>query len=150
MGLDRLRAFLRRHRRIALDTSVFIYQLEANSQYLALTERIFAWVEQADSRAVTSTITMTELLVQPYRDSDEQRVDQFFSLLSTYPHLEWIGPDLGIADLTARLRATHRLRTPDAIQAATAMQWGATALLTNDAVFERVTEMETLVLEKLV
>ena len=28
LGLDRLRAFLRRHRRFAVDASVFIYQLE--------------------------------------------------------------------------------------------------------------------------
>ena len=86
MGLDRLRTFLRRHRRVALDTSVFIYQLEANARYLPLTDHIFSWLERADSRAVTSTITMTELLVQPYRDSCEQRVDELYALLSTYPN----------------------------------------------------------------
>jgi hypothetical protein len=34
--LNRLRAFLRHHRRIALDTSVFIYQLDANPRYVCL------------------------------------------------------------------------------------------------------------------
>ncbi len=148
MGLDRLRTFLRRHRRVALDTSVFIYQLEANARYLPLTDHIFSWLERADSRAVTSTITMTELLVQPYRDSGEQRVDEFYALLSTYPNLEWIAPNLEIADLAARLRATHRLKTPDALQAATAAHAGATALITNDAVFERVEMFATLVLDQ--
>ena len=94
MGLDRLNAFLRRHRRIALDTSVFVYQLEANVRYLASTDRVFSWLERASGTAVTSTITMTELLVQPYRESDEQRVDEFYGLLSTYPNLDWIAPDL--------------------------------------------------------
>jgi hypothetical protein len=94
LGLDHLRTLLRRHHRIALDTSIFIYQLEANNRYLALTDCIFAWLERAwlegpDSKALTSTITMTELLVQPYRESDEQRVDEFYGLLSTIP--TWTG-----------------------------------------------------------
>jgi predicted nucleic acid-binding protein len=149
LGLSRLRGFLRRHRRIALDTSVFIYQLEANVPYLPLTDLIFSWLERPDAKAVTSTITMTELLVAPYRSSDEQRVDEIYALLSTFPNLDWIAPDLEIADLAARLRAVHRLRTPDALQAATAAYAGATALITNDAVFERVEAFETLVLDRL-
>jgi len=149
LGIDRLRAFLRRHQRIALDTSVFIYQLEANVRYLPFTDRIFSWLERPDSRAVTSTITMTELLVQPYHDSDQQRVDEFYGLMSTYPNLEWIAPHLEIADLAARFRAFHRLRTPDALQAATAAHAGATGLVTNDPVFRRVDTFETLVLDQL-
>ncbi len=149
MGLSRLRGFLRRHHRIALDTSVFIYQLEANVRYLPLTDLVFSWLEQPDAKAVTSTITMTELLVVPYRHADQQRVDEFYGLLSTFPHLGWLAPNLEIADLAARLRAVHQLRTPDALQAATAAHAGATALITNDAVFERVDAFETLVLERL-
>ena len=149
MGLKHLRAFLRRHRLIALDTSVFIYQLEANPRYLPLTCHIFSWLEGPDSKAVTSTVTMTELLVQPYCESDNQRVDEFYGLLSTYPNLDWIAPHLEIADVAARLRALHRLRTPDALQAATAEHAGATGFITNDAVFERVKTFETLVLDRL-
>lgn len=149
MGLTRLHDFLRRHKRVALDTSVFIYQLEANPRYAAFTDDVFAWLEQTHHSAVTSTVTMTELLVAPYGAKDEQQVDEFYALLSTYPHLEWVAPNLEIADTAARIRAVHRLRTPDALQAATAVQSAATGLVTNDAVFERVTEFETLVLERL-
>jgi len=149
LGLTRLDAFLRRHKRIALDTSVFIYQLEANPRYVLLTDHIFAWIERPDHAAATSTITMMELLVQPYRDSNEQRVDEFYGLLSTYPNLDWIAPDLEVADTAARIRAAHRLRTPDALQAACAIQAQATGLITNDPVFERVQAFETMVLDQL-
>ena len=149
MGLTVLRGFLRRHRKIALDTSVFIYQFEANPKYLPLTDSIFAWLESRDSQAVTSTVTMTELLVQPYRDSDRRRVREFYGLLSTYPNLEWIAPNLEIADIAARLRAVHRMRTPDALLAATAVYAQVTGLITNDAVFERVGSFETLLLDRL-
>ncbi|HUJ29833.1 MAG TPA: PIN domain-containing protein [Candidatus Acidoferrum sp.] len=149
MGLEDLGAYLHRHKRIALDTSVFIYHLEANPKYLAFTDRIFSWVERPGSSAVTSAITMTELLVQPYRARDEGRVDQFYGLLSTYPNLEWIPPDIEIADRAARIRALHHLRTPDALQAATAVHAQATGLITNDPAFKRVEHIDTLILDRL-
>jgi predicted nucleic acid-binding protein len=128
---------------------VFIYQLEANARYLARTDQIFTWIERPGGKAVTSTITMTELLVQPYRVADQQQADEFYVLLSTYPNLEWIAPNLEIADRAAKLRALHGLRTPDALHAATAVHTGATGLVTNDPVFERVKDFETLLLDKL-
>jgi predicted nucleic acid-binding protein len=149
LGVERLRAFLRRHRRVALDTSIFIYHLEANPKYLACTDLIFSWIERAGSKAITSTITMTELLVLPYRTGNEQRASDFYALLATYPNLDWIAPNLEIAELAARIRALHRLQTPDALQAATAALSRATGLITNDAVFERVEGFQTLVLDKL-
>jgi predicted nucleic acid-binding protein len=98
---------------------------------------------------------MTELLVPSYRDlvpsyrdKDEHRVDEFYALLSTYPNLRWIPPDLETADLAARLRADYRLRTPDALQAAAAIQADATGFVTNDPVFARVAEFKTAVLDQ--
>ena len=149
MGLEVLRSFLRHHRKVALDSSVFIYQIDANPKYLPATGPVFEWLVQNDSRAVTSTVTMTELLVLPYRDSDQQRADDFYGLLSTFPNLEWIAPDLEIADIAARMRAAHRMRTPDALLAATAVYAQATGLITNDSVFQRVDMFETLLLDRL-
>ncbi len=149
MGVERLSLILRRHRRISLDTSIFIYQLEANARYVALTDSVFSWIEKAGHEAVTSTITMTELLVPSYRDKDENRVDTFYGLLSTYPNLRWIAPDLEVADLAAKMRAQYGLRTPDALQAATAIRENATGFITNDPVFARIEEIEAVVLDHL-
>jgi predicted nucleic acid-binding protein len=122
--------------------------METNSRYLALADAVFSWVEHAGHEAVTSTITMTELLVPAYREKDERRVDEFYGLLSTYPNLGWIAPDLETADRAAKLRAQYRLRTPDALQAATAIRAHATGLVTNDPGFSRVEEFETAVLDQ--
>jgi predicted nucleic acid-binding protein len=148
LGVEQFRSVLGRHRRVALDSSIFIYQLEASPRYGPLSDAVFAWVERPGRTAVTSTITMTELLVQPYRNYDEDKADEFFALLSTFPHLDWVAPDLEIADLAARLRGLNRLRTPDALQAATAIKAGATAVITNDPIFERVTTIETIVVDR--
>ena len=120
-----------------MDTSVFIYHVEESEKYFPLTDPIFRWVEGPRPAAVTSTITLLEVLVQPYRLGELDRVNKFYVLLSTFPHLEWVPPDLQIADVAARLRADPKLRTPDAIQAATALCSGATGFVSNDALLDR-------------
>jgi predicted nucleic acid-binding protein len=150
LGLDQLRLSLSGHRRVALDSCIFIYQLEANPKYLASTDVVFSWLAEPRSRALTSALTMTEVLVQPYRNLNQKLLDNFYGLLSTYPNLEWISIDLEIADTAARVRAEHRLRTPDAIQAASAIHAGATLLLTNDPVFSRIPDFEAVVLDEYV
>jgi predicted nucleic acid-binding protein len=112
---------LRRHRRIAIDTSIFIYYLEANPSYVDMAGEVFTWLERSPHTAVTSSLTMTEVLVQPYRDANETLVNQYYGLLSLFPNLDWVAPDLAIADSAAQIRARYRLRTPDALQAATAV-----------------------------
>jgi hypothetical protein len=90
--------------------------VEENKKYFNFTNLIFGWLEGPPAQAVTSTITLLEILVQPYRLSDIDRVNKFYALLSTFPHLEWAAPTLRIADMGAHLRAEYNLRTPDAIQ----------------------------------
>ena len=85
----------------------------------------------------------------PYRELPELQVRAFLGLLTTVPNLEWIAPDLSIAASAARVRAEHGLRTPDAIQAATAIRSGATGFITNEATFRRIQAVETLVLRDL-
>jgi predicted nucleic acid-binding protein len=92
---------------------------------------------------------MLELLVQPYRAADIDRVNKFYALLSTFPHLEWVNPSLGISDIGAQLRAEHGLRTPDALRAATAICCNATGFVTNDPAFRRVAGLEVMVLDDL-
>jgi predicted nucleic acid-binding protein len=74
---------------------------------------------------------MTEILAKPYRTLTEKEVRQMYNLLLVYPNLEWIAPDLEIAETAAQLRAVYKLETPDALQAATAVRSGATGLVTN-------------------
>jgi predicted nucleic acid-binding protein len=131
-----------------LDTSILIYQVEQNARYFPLSDAIFAWLERRGNSAITSTLAMTELLVPAYRDGDSRRLDVYHGLLPNLPNLEWIAPDLEIADLAARLRATHKLKTPDAIHAATAINAQASGFLTNDPVFQRIKELDTLVLDE--
>jgi len=73
---------------------------------------------------------MTKLLVPVFREGNARRIQTYFGLLKTFPGLIWMAPDLEVAELAARLRATYGLKTPDAIQAASAVHAKAYAFLT--------------------
>jgi predicted nucleic acid-binding protein len=147
--VKRLERALRSHKRIAFDTSIFIYQLENYPRYVALTNTIFTWVELPGHSAVTSILTVAELLVPAYRNSDQKLLAQYRAIWNNFPKITWLATDPEVADMAARIRAMYRLKTPDAIQAATAIVGDATLLVTNDPEFKRVREVESIVLEEL-
>jgi predicted nucleic acid-binding protein len=143
---SRLRDFLGKHHTVYLDTSVFIYFVESHPRFYDLCNEIFRDIEDGRIAASTSTLTLTEILVQPYRMKKEELVLKFYSLFTTYPHLTWLPLTLGVSDIAARLRAEHNLTTPDAIQMASALSAGADGFVCNDKAFRKVTGIDCLIL----
>jgi predicted nucleic acid-binding protein len=144
-----LSGYLKQHKRIGLDTSIFLFQLEENRKYIDLVHPIFQWLEAPASYAATSAVTMLELLVHPYRRSDVDTVNRFYALLSTHPNLHWVDLTLPVADEAARLRAEFNLKTPDAIQAASTLASEATGFISNDSAFKRLKNLDVLILDDL-
>lgn len=141
---------LAKHRLIALDTCVFIYLMDRHPKYFPVANAVFDRIEHPDCSAVVSTVVLTEILVQPYRNADLPQVESFYSLLTTMPNLEWVAPNLHIANSAASLRASFRLPTPDALIAATAIFCKASALVTNDPIFTRIPGFNTVLLDRLI
>ncbi len=106
---------------------------------------LFESIETGQNIGVCSTLSLLEVLVLPYRIKDDKKVNQFYSLLTTYPHLNWIDLSVEIADTGARLRAEYGLKTPDAILLATALCFHATGFIGNDTQLKRVKDLEVLV-----
>jgi len=138
------------HQRIGLDTNVFIYFLEDHPRYGAWCASLFDLVERGQNAAVTSTVTLLELLVQPYRDHKEELAQKIYALTSTYPKIEWVPLTMNLADRAAELRARYRLSTPDAIQLATAIRHEAVRFYGNDRGLRRVKEVECILVEDLI
>ena len=144
-----LAGFLKKHRLIYLDTSAFIYFVEQHPRYFPICEELFIAIEAGRTKASTSTLTLLEILVQPYRQKKDELVLKFYALLTTYPHLTWVPMTLNVADQAAKLRADYGIKTPDAIQAASAISCEATGFLCNDKAFRKVPAFESLVLDDL-
>lgn len=136
--------------RIGLDTNIFIYFLEDHPRYGSWCASLFNFIERGRNPAVTSTITLLELLVPPYRDQKEELAQKIFALVTTYPKIEWVPVTMNLADRAAELRARYRLSTPDAVQLATAIDHRATRFYGNDRSLRRVKEIDCVIVDDVI
>lgn len=126
------------HKVIALDSCIWIYHLENHPEYAALTRQVLEAVEGGSCQAVSSELTLLEILVRPLQKELQDVADEYELLLSSFPNfsLEPISKDIILQ--AAKIRACHGLRTPDAIVTATAIAAGASLLVTNDRHLSKV------------
>jgi predicted nucleic acid-binding protein len=118
---------------VALDTAPLIYFIEQHPDYAARLKPFFQAADRREFRIVTSLVTLIEVLVHPLRHGRADLASQYRDILLRSPALTAFPIDETIAEEAARLRAAHRIKTPDAIQLATAIRAGAACFLTNDA-----------------
>ena len=134
---------------LALDTAPLIYYIEDHPTYAQRIDPFFEALEQVELTMVTSTITLVEVLVQPYRHSNMQLLQRYRTILLNATGLRTIPLNPVIAEEAARLRASHKLSPPDAIQLATALTEGAAAFVTNDRRLPRLPSLTLLLVDNL-
>lgn len=132
---------------VFVDSSPFIYFVEAKEPYAELLPLCFDAVDDGKIQVLTSTITCAEVLVVPSRKQNERLIDTYLDLLTSTPQLTVAPFDLAFAKRTAEFRAIHGLKTPDAIQWATAVSFGTRFFLTNDKRFGSLPGMEVLLMD---
>jgi len=135
-------------RLLFLDTAPVIYHVEGNPAYQPLTDSIFQQIQHGMPEAVTSSVTLAEYLVHPYRHGDTALVQKFRQAITAGVHTTYVGVDAS-AESAAELRARYNLTLTDAFQIAAALAAGCDAFLTNDSALKRVTELTIMVLDEL-
>jgi predicted nucleic acid-binding protein len=130
--MDRLVQKLTKLKVIGIDTPLFIYHLEANQKYTDLTQKSFSSLENGRWRGVTSTITLMEITVHPWRVGREDVARKYETLLMNFPNLEIVNIDRDVARVAAQLRARFDVRPPDALQIAAGLVTGVQGFITND------------------
>ena len=146
--MKRLRELLKSNPRIGLDTSIFIYHLEDNPRYVPATDVIFTALERGENQGITSYLTLLEILTKPKAAGFLEAARDYEYYLTTFPNLTFFEMGLEVARRASDLRTLNRIKTPDAIQVATALHHGATAFITNDRIFERVKEIKIVLLDR--
>ena len=134
------------HSVIGLDTSVFIYHLEAHPDYQPLTQELLAGVETGQWKAITSTVTVMELTVRPWQLDRPAVAREYEALLAHFPNLVLADVTRDVARQAAQLRARYRVRPADALQVATALIHGAKVFVTNDRSLTRLAPMLDIVM----
>jgi predicted nucleic acid-binding protein len=117
---------------VALDTQIFIYFIEEVGRYLPLVKPLFEAIDGGALKAVTSGLSLMEVLVVPYRSGNSALADRYESLFTSSRGLRFIEVDRHLLKAAAQLRAAFKLKPPDAIQVAAALVGNCKSFLTND------------------
>ena len=135
---------------VGVDTAPFVYFIEEHSTYLAALREFFEAVDEGNIQAVTSTVSLLEVLVHPYRRGEHQLAAQYRAILLNSNGLSCEVVSVEIAEDAARLRADYNFQTPDSIQLTTAIRAGASSFLTNDSYLRSIPSIQILILDQLV
>lgn len=138
--------------RIAIDTTLFLYLFDDEGSALReiVRDQVFGPVLQGHLSAVTSVVTLAEVLVRPLRDGNTSLVSELIESIHNYPNLRIVDLDSAIAVRAAEVRMATRLALPDAIHIATALETGTEAFVTNDhTIRARVTSIPVVLVPEL-
>lgn len=117
---------------VYLDANIFIYAVEGYAPEEAFLRELFAALEDGRFTAVTSELSLAEVLVKPFELGREDVAAAYTELLTPSERLAVLPVDRAILSEAARQRATLGMRLPDAIHVATALAAGCELFLTND------------------
>jgi len=132
---------------VALDTGPWIAWIEQQGPFLPPAAPVFREIEAGRRAAVTSVLTVLEVLTGAHRRHDDVLAQRYADLFSHSSGVFVLDVDLEIASRAAELRASYGLRTADAIHVATALVAGAGLFVTTDRRLRRVKEIEVHVLK---
>jgi predicted nucleic acid-binding protein len=94
-------------------------------------------------------VTLTEVLTQPIKQGNKVVEKAYRAILSGSGNFTLVPITADIAERAAELRAQYNLKTPDALQVATAIVTNCDAFVTNDLGIKRVKEVRILLLDEL-
>jgi predicted nucleic acid-binding protein len=134
-------AELPEHALLLIDSPPIIYFLEGHARWAARFEGLFEAHRSNTVRFAVTTVTIAEVLTGPLQAGEEALARRYRGILESWQVLDLTAD---IAESAARLRATLRLKLPDAVQAASALAINADALVTHDRDFSRVRSLRVI------
>lgn len=126
---------------LLVDTAPFVYHFQNDALYAPRFAGLFEQAAVGRLRIALTTVALAEVLTGPYghgRDALGKQLEAALGEFDIHPL------SVSIAVEAARLRARYRLRLPDAIQLATALEIGAWGLVTHDRDFSAVDDVRVL------
>lgn len=119
--------------KLSLDSMIFIYLFEEDRRYINVIKPFFEKIEEGKFNAYTSIITPLEVLSSSKLKKDPDKRAVFVRFFQKFSNLYVKNADWDIMEKAAELRRKYfKLRTPDAIQLATAIVFESHFFITND------------------
>nr|WP_275982538.1 PIN domain-containing protein [Aquiflexum gelatinilyticum] len=132
-----------------MDTAPLIYLIEGNSQYQETLNVFFKANEDGGILMASSVLTITEILIQPFKLGKYELALKYRQILSGSDNFNIFDINQETAFQAAELRAKYGIKTPDAIQIASGIQSKSDYFLTNDFQLKKVKEIEVILINEL-
>ncbi len=131
---------------VLVDTAPWIYVLEDHPVFAPRFTGLFEAAEQGRLQLALTTVTVAEVLAGPFKAKQTALAKRYEKALNRYQVMPLSAQ---VAALAAQLRGQYRLKLPDAVQLASALEIGAAALVTHDRNFSSVQGLPVLTGEPL-
>lgn len=126
---------------VLVDTAPWIYLLQDHPEFAPRFVGLFEAAERGQLHLALSTVTLAEVLTGPHKAGQPALAKRYETALKQYRVVPLTAE---VASLAAQLRAQYRLKLPDAVQLASALDMGAAALVTHDRDFAGVEGLPVL------
>ena len=133
--------------KISLDANIILYYLHQDKNFGKQSFRLLTAVK--NKTKIISTLIYAESFVYVFEQADESLEKKQLKALEKIPKLKIVAPTKKICLLAAQLRAAYRLKTPDAIHLATAIDSDCDVFITNNDNLKKVQEIKVLTLTDL-
>lgn len=127
--------------KVYLDANVLISLLEAEESQTLQVRRFLELVERQLATAVTSEISLAEVLVKPFRSGDTRLLKAYEALFTAGSLVGLVKHEQGLWLAVATYRALHGLKLADAVHVAVAIESRCDLLITAD---KRITSLERI------
>ena len=111
-------------KKIYLDANIFIYALEGFPEFKSILTELFLAIDDHKVQAVTSDLTLAEVLVKPLKDGNLTLIETYKQAIESGAGLSVTSVSRAILIEAATLRSQIKLKLPDGIHVATALQTG--------------------------
>lgn len=134
---------------VYLDTNIVVYAVEGYEVHARPIKSILQALTEESLVAVTSDLTLAEVLVKPKRENNQQLEEAYRQVLT--PTKVWRNSPITreILESAAQLRAATSLKLPDAIHFATALAEGCDSFVTNHERFSNIPGIKVVLLSQL-
>ena len=133
--------------KLFLDACALIYRFEGAAPFRSATTALLAQLthRQPSVELAVSRLSLLECRVKPLRESDTATLTTYDAFFASVQILE-LSP--AVVDLATYLRARHSLKTPDALQAASALEWDTGVIfVTGDAAYTKLAQLDVRVVQ---
>jgi uncharacterized protein len=125
-----------------LDTNILIFSVEQGNPWSEMLRELFEEIDGRVIHALTSELTIAEVLVKPIALGEDDLIETYNQLLAANSIIRTVPIDRPILGLAAELQSRLGIRLMDAIHVATAKVCACEFFLTNDEPLGRKIEPE--------